>query len=71
MISMSTHLLLSMSTPFLHLKSDLQLKSNKRDDDDHHDDDLVATLPVRLPLGEGVGGYIYIYIYICARVAPV
>ena len=56
MISMSRHLLLSMSTRFLHLKSELQLKSNKRDDDDHHDDDLVATLPVRLPLGEGVGG---------------
>ena len=28
----------------------------KRDDDDHPDDDLVATLPVRLPFGEGRGG---------------
>ena len=57
MISMSTHLLLSMSTHFLHLKSELQFKSKKRDDDDHHDGDLVATLPVRFPVGEGVGGY--------------
>ena len=61
MISMSTHLLLCMSTLFWHLKSELQLKSNKRDDDDHHDDDLVATLPVRLPLGEGVGGLLHMH----------
>ena len=46
-----------MSTRFLHLKSELHLKSSKRDDDDHHDDDLVATLPARLPLGEGFGGF--------------
>ena len=56
MISMSTHLLLGMSTHFLHLKSELQLKSKKQDDDDRHDDDLVAALPVRLPSGAGVGG---------------
>ena len=49
MRSMSTHLLLSMSTRFLHLKWKLQVKSSKRDDNNHHDDDLVATLPVRLP----------------------
>ena len=29
----------------------------KRDADDHHDDDLVSTLPVRILLGEEVGGF--------------
>ena len=32
------------------------IEVEKRDDDEHRDDNLVATLPVRLPLGEGVGG---------------
>ena len=47
MISMSTHLLLSMSTHVLHLKSELQLKSKKRS----------CCHPSRAPpLGRRVGG---------------
>ena len=52
-------IMIIMSTHLLHLacSSLLQLLSEKRDDAEHRDDDLVATLPVRLAFGEGVGGF--------------